>query len=70
MALFNPVNQKICTSHWGCVAFHDLAGAGLPEQAASGASQPVLWPVLILRVGLRYFLLRRRPPKRQTEDPA
>jgi hypothetical protein len=70
MALFNPVNQKFAPAIGADVAFHDLAGAGLPEQAASGASQPVLWPVLILRVGLRYFLLRRRPPKRQTEDPA
>ena len=45
------------------VALYDLAGAKLAKQAAGGASQPVFRPVLILRVGVGHFLLRRRRPE-------
>jgi hypothetical protein len=41
------------------VAFNDLARSWPAEQAAGSASQPVLRPVLILRIGLRHLARRR-----------
>src|SRR5438270_3499626 len=66
----SPANRKSAPAIGADVAFHDLAGAGFPEQTTSGASQPVRWLVLILRVGLRHLRLRWRRRDREAKDPA
>ena len=60
--------KKFAPATGADVAFYDRAGAGLTEQAASGASQPVLRPVLIFCVGLRHLPLRRCRRGRPAED--
>jgi hypothetical protein len=52
------------------VAFHDLAGARLAEEAAGGASQPVFRLILIFRISLRDLLLRRCRRDCEPEDAA